>query len=138
MLPALLYLLLVDAMATTDYGSLLQTAFAATSVLSLAGLGLQRARLADNKEQLKESREEVAALRASREEDRKDWARDKAQLDDLKGKVAVLESVVTGEVHWQAIEDLLGAHHEEAVAFWSRGDATLEAILSELQKRPQK
>lgn len=92
-------------------GNLLALALAIVSIATLAGLGLQRGTVTNLREQLKDAREEIAALKTGRTEDR-------AATEVLKNDLSALQRVVTGEVHWLAIGHQMDDHHKAATEHW--------------------
>lgn len=109
-----------------DLGTLLSTALAVVALATAAGLGLMRGTVTNLREQLADTRASNAEMRQERAEDRAEIATLHTQLDAL-GKV------VTGEVHWLAISDLLDEHHGEARAYWTRAEGNAAEMLSTLR-----
>jgi uncharacterized protein HemX len=122
-------------------GDLLSIALAAISIATLAGLGFVRGRMTDLREQLRDSREETASLKASRADDRALIDQQKTELKACRTDLDALARVVTGEVHWVALSHHLDQHHEEARAHWIRSESNTERMIKALEElkggRPQ-
>lgn len=113
----------------TNLSDILSLALAIVAVSTLAGYGLLRGSVQNLREQLKDEREARSSLSA-----RHDALRTEAT--DLRGKVKVLESIVTGEVHWVALGDKLDEHHKEATEYWTKAgfqSTTQEQLLGEIR-----
>lgn len=54
----------------------------------------------------------------------------------LKAENDVLKSIVTGEVHWAALNDQLEAHHGQALTHWARVTQLLDKIVHVLEEKP--
>lgn len=137
-----------------DISGLLSTALAILSVATLAGLGLTRGQITSLREQLADSRAETAAIRTSRAEEQAEHEKERkdekhrreldqaahdaerhafeVKIDGLTSDLESLRRVVTGEVHWQTISDLLESHHQEAKAYWTRTEEREEKMLDEM------
>ena len=105
----------------------LNAALAIVSIATLAGLGLLRGTVTNLREQLNDERAHSKALKERRDEDA-------LKIQTLEADFAALQRVVTGEVHWVALGDLLNRHHEQAMEYWDKFESTLEEILEELAK----
>lgn len=81
---------------------------------------------------LRESNEDLRNRVGDIEKERADL---RADVADKDGRIRVLESVVTGEVHWAALTDQLEAHHKFAVERWDKTTETLAAIREALEQR---
>lgn len=95
-------------------GSVLQTAGVLVALLSAAGYGLQRGRVADLREQVSDANTRIDFLVSERADDKAMIAEQAAKIADqsatiatLTNDFAVLQRTVTGEVHWQAFADIL-------------------------------
>lgn len=104
-----------------DLGNLLSTASVIVALATFAGLALQRGIVTSLREQVGDQKTRIDSLTAERGEDKATIAR---QASDI----AALQRVVTGEVHWTAISDLLEHHHKAAQENWQRGESLLEEI----------
>lgn len=114
-------------------GDLLSIALAAISIATLAGLGFVRGRMTDLREQLKDSREETASLKAARVDDRALIDQQKNELKSCRTDLDALARVVTGEVHWVALGNHLDQHHEEARAHWVRSEQKTDRMIKALE-----
>lgn len=108
-------------------GDLLNTALGVVAIATLAGLGLLRGTVTNLRERLGDSREEVVDLTRKRDADQ-------ARITVLEADLAALTRVVTGEVHWVALEQKLDTHHEQAEAHWVKAEGLLEVIRDEVRK----
>lgn len=90
---------------------LLSTIFGAAALVAAALAGLTWGTV-------KTLREGGADLRSRVDDLEKEQARDKAKIAELESENAALGRLVTGEVHWTALTDLLNVHHSEARAHW--------------------
>lgn len=111
-----------------DLGGVLTTALSIVSLATLAGLGLLRGTVINLREQLKDARDEVAALRGSRVDDQ-------TKIAQLTADHDALTRVVTGEAHWVAIGQKLDEHHDEAKDHWATDERVLGEIRDELRGR---
>ena len=93
-------------------GDFLSIALTIVALATLAGYGLLRGNVQNLRDQLKDEREARSSLSIR-------FDAVKLENTDLAGKVKVLESIVTGEVHWVALGDKLDEHHLEAKGFWA-------------------
>jgi hypothetical protein len=115
-------------------GDLLTTALSVLSLATLAGLGLLRGTVVNLREQLKDSREETAALRATRADDQAERAEDHAKIARLSADLEAVGRVARGEAHWVAIGHQLEEHHEKATVHWERDEELLNRIVDELRR----
>jgi hypothetical protein len=104
-------------MSIDGLGGILTAALAIIAVSTLAGYGLLRGRVASLRDELKDERDARESLHGRHQETLRD-------LVDCQGKLKVLESVVTGEIHWVALGEKLDHHHNEAKTQW-----TAQAVL---------
>lgn len=124
------------ALLNGDLGDLLSLALAVVAISTLAGYGLLRGNVQNLRDQLKDEREARESLTGR-------FTEMKTENTDLRGKVKVLEGIVTGEVHWVALGSQLDHHHQEAKEYWTAAASRDEAqqgvlfeILSELRSHP--
>jgi hypothetical protein len=117
-----------------DFWNVVAAAAAVVSIATVAGFSLQRGRvvslredLSDARGKIEEQRDEIEDLKSGRVEDRTLIAK---QASDI----ITLQRVVTGEVHWQSISDLLDHHHKVAEEHWRNTESTLDLILQELRR----
>lgn len=96
-------------------GSFLNAAAVIVALFAAAGYGLQRGRVSNLREQLEDERKETSSLKEQRTE------RDR-QISDLQAVVRI----ATGEVHSQAILDLLEQHHSDSLRVASRSERASE------------
>lgn len=96
-----------------NLGDFLSVALTIVALATLAGYGLLRGNVQNLREQLKDEREARNSLQGRFDQQEKEKI-------DLAGKVRVLESIVTGEVHWVALGDKLDLHHDETKEFWTK------------------
>lgn len=91
-----------------DYGSLLQTAISVLAIAALAGVGFQRGKVNNLRENLKDARDELVD---------KDRRLTECESESTKhaADLAALSRVVTGEAHWVALGSQLTDHHEESM-----------------------
>lgn len=111
-----------------DVMRLITLGLAIVTLATAAGLGLQRGRITSLREQLTDSRAEVADI------DRR-LGTEKARGDQLTTDLAALGRVVTGEAHWVAIGEQLDTHHQAATTHWNRDEQILSEIRDRLPKR---
>ena len=106
----------------TDLSSLLTAVFGVTTIIAagLAGLvyGGQRT-----------LRDSNTDLRCRVNDLEKERIEDKAAIAELKTENKALASVVTGEVHWHALTELLSMHHTEARQHWEKERALLRILV---------
>lgn len=107
------------------YWDLLSTASVIVALATFAGLALQRGIVVNLREQLTDARAEIEGLKTKR-------AEDKTKIHDLEAVV----KIATGEVHWQAISDVLEHHHKTAEDHWKTERALLDEI-RDILRRPQ-
>lgn len=107
-------------------GQLLSVASILIAVATFVGLGLQRGIVISLREQTGDYEKRIAFLEAER-------TRDQATINQQRGDLAAMQRVVTGEVQWQAISDLLDHHHKRAEEQWRRHEALLVEIRDELR-----
>ena len=110
-----------------ELGSLLSTGLAVVSIATLTGLGLLRGTVTNLREQLGDARGEIKSLKDGREEMRGENA-------ELRAEVGALRRIVTGEVHWVALDEKLDEHHTEATTHWTKAEGLLEEIRDELRR----
>ena len=113
----------------SDVSQVLSIALGVVALSSLAGYGLLRGNVQNLREQLKDEREARASLSTR-------FTEVQREAVDLRGKVKVLESIVTGEVHWVALGDKLDTHHKEATEYWAKAGfqaTTQEHLLEEIR-----
>jgi septal ring factor EnvC (AmiA/AmiB activator) len=121
-----------------DFVGILNAAAVLVALLSAAFVGLQRGRLTNLRDQLDDERKESTSLRDQRDERDRQITELKAARSEDKTRIKDLETVVkiaTGEVHWQAISDLLDHHHATDQRHWEHNDDLLEQILEILVRR---
>lgn len=117
-----------------DIWNVVAAAAAVVAIATVAGLGLQRGYTITLREQLGSAREQIEAQRTELNEMKQERSKDKAAIDRHRNDIATLQRVVTGEVHWQAISELLDFHHQSAESHATRIETTLGSILEELRK----
>lgn len=115
-----------------DFWNVVAAAAAVVAIATVAGLGLQRGVTSGLRESLAESRAKIEEQRGEIDDLKKDRADDRALIAQLNSDLAVLRPLVTGEIHWQAISDMLEHHHETAEKHWATVEGTLGAISSKL------
>lgn len=111
-----------------DWGQVLGAAAVLMTLLSTGYVGMQRGRIVNLREQVDDERRRVDSLKAER-------ADLQASVQTLSSEMAALRGVVTGEVHWTSINDLLEHHHQLAEQHWSRAETTLNRLLDKLEQR---
>lgn len=102
-------------------GNLLSTASVIVALATFAGLALQRGIVTSLREQVGDYKGRVEFLETERTED-------KSTITRQASDIAALQRIVTGEVHWTSISDLLEHHHKAAQENWRRGEELLEEI----------
>lgn len=117
-----------------DIWNVITAAAAIVSIATVAGLSLQRGRvvalrgdLSDARGKIEEQRGEIDDLKVQREADR-------TLIERQRSDIQLLQRMVTGEAHWQAISDLLDHHHEQAEDHWKNTEQSLDDILAELRR----
>lgn len=103
------------------FWNLLSAASVLVALATFVGLALQRGVLTSVREQNGDYEKRIKFL-----EDQRD--RDKQTIKDQTNDIASLQRIVTGEVQWQAISDLLEHHHKDAVQHWTRAEELLVGI----------
>jgi hypothetical protein len=102
----------------------LSTVFAVTTLIATGLSGLTWGLVRTLRDAAGDLRARVQDLEDERAEDAKAAAVERAEnakeIARLSSENVTLRSLVTGEVHWQAIADLLDHHHAEAKAVWER------------------
>lgn len=86
-------------------GGLLQTAGVLVGLLSAAGFGWQRGRVADLRTQVSDANTRIDFLVSERADDKALIAEQATTIANLTSDFAVLQRTVTGQVHWQVISD---------------------------------
>lgn len=113
----------------SSFSDFLSIALAIVALATLAGYGLLRGNVQNLRDQLKDEREARASLSTRFEDSRRENI-------DLISKVKVLESIVTGEVHWVALGQQLDEHHVDTKSFWERSEKQMthqEHLLKEIR-----
>lgn len=109
-----------------DIWQVLQAASVIIALGSFAGLALQRGIVVGLREQVGDQKTRIDFLENGRTEDKATIAR---QTSDI----AALQRVVTGEVHWTAISDLLDHHHKAATENWREAHSLLTEIRDDVR-----
>lgn len=109
-----------------DIWQVLQAASVIIALGSFAGLALQRGIVVGLREQVGDSKTRIEFLEKER-------AEDKALIASQTSDIAALQRVVTGEVHWVAINDLLDHHHKAAVDNWREAHSLLTDIRDDVR-----
>lgn len=117
-----------------DFWNVVAAAAAIVAITTVAGLGLQRGYTVSLREQLGSAREQIDAQRTEIDELKRGRVGDAATIERQGNDIAVLQRVVTGEVHWQAISDLLDHHHDLAEQHWVNTEQTMTQILETLRR----
>lgn len=99
----------------------LSTVFAVTTLIATGLSGLTWGLVRTLRDAAGDLRARVKDLEVSRADDAKEMAK-------MAAENATLRSLVTGEVHWQAIADLLDHHHTEAQQVWNKVLPALQHI----------
>lgn len=110
-----------------DWGQVLGAAAVLMTLLSTGYVGMQRGRIVNLREQVVDERRRVDSLKAERSDLQ-------ANIQTLSSEMAALRGVVTGEVHWNSISDLLEHHHTLAEQHWTRAEATLTRLLNKFDQ----
>lgn len=110
-----------------DIWQVLQAASVIIALGSFAGLALQRGVVVGLREQVGDSKTRIEFLEKERTED-------KTLIATQSSDIAALQKVVTGEVHWLAISDLLEHHHRDSVEHWR----DTKHLLTEIRDRDLK
>lgn len=108
-------------------GDLLSSAAVVLALGSAAWVGLQRGDRTNLREQLVDARSQITSLKEERTEDKAVIARQASDIDALR-------RVVTGEVHWQAISEVLDDHHTSAQEHWRADEELLAKILEAVRR----
>jgi len=108
-----------------SFRELLSTASVVIALATFAGLALQRTFVVNLRERNKDLAEERDDLKVKQ-------AESKIRIADLEAVV----KIATGEVHWQAISDILEHHHKTAEDHWKLERAALDEI-REILRRPE-
>lgn len=108
-------------------GDLLSTVAVVMALCSAAWVGLKGADRKNLREQLDDSRKQITSLKEERTEHAAVMARQASDIDALR-------RVVTGEVHWQAISEVLDDHHSSAQMHWLKDEDLLEKILDAVRR----
>lgn len=109
-------------------GELLSTASVIVALATFAGLALQRGVVTSLREQNNDYERRIVFLEAA-------GARDQLTIAGQVSDLSALQRIVTGEVQWQAISDLLDHHHKAAQEQWRRHEELLEQIRDLLGRR---
>lgn len=117
-----------------DFWNVIAAAAAIVSIATVAGFGLQRGRVTAVRTDLGEAYKKIEAQRGEIDDLKQDRAEDRTLITQQANDIRVLQSVVTGEVHWQAISDLLDHHHAEAQQHWTTAEAVLTEIRDTLRR----
>jgi hypothetical protein len=117
-----------------DFWNVVAAAAAIVAIATVAGLGLQRGYTISLREQLGSAREEIEAQRGQIEVMKQERAEDRTLIAKQASDITTLQRVVTGEVHWQAISDLLDHHHAESQQHWVKAEQVLTEIRDYLRR----
>lgn len=110
-----------------DLTSLITAALGIITLSTAAGLGLMRGTMTNLREQLADTRASNAEMRVERTEDR-------ALIEKQKAELEALSKIVTGEIHWRAMSDLLDDHHKAAREYWQRAEGRDREMLAALRQ----
>lgn len=110
-----------------DVWQILQAASVITALGSFAYLALQRGIVVGLREQVGDQKTRIEFLEGERTED-------KATINRQASDIAALQRVVTGEVHWTAMGDLLEHHHQTATENWRDAKALLTEIRDDVRR----
>ncbi len=115
-------------------GDTLSAALAIVAIATLAGLGLLRGTVTNLREQLKDEREARTADRQQKADDDIENARYRADVEaklaSQDTEITALRRIVTGEIHWVAIEQRL----EDAIAMLMSFGKRLEEALGVVRR----
>jgi hypothetical protein len=111
-----------------DFSGVLQAASVIVALATFAGLALQRGVVTSVREQNADYERRIVFLEAA-------GARDQATIAQQSADLAALQRIVTGEVQWQAISDLLDHHHKAAQEQWVRHTELLVQIRDSLGRQ---
>lgn len=133
----------INALAVVgNFWDLLSTASVVIALALAAGLGLQRSVVITLRETRDDALTEAELMKNQRDEARQEVkAKDLALaakdvlLQQKDSEITLLARTVTGEVHWQAISEMLDHHHETAEVHWKRVEVLCADLLAELQRR---
>lgn len=117
-----------------DVWNIIAAAAAIVSIATVAGYSLQRGRVISLREDVSDARAKIEEQRGEIDDLKGDRATDRATIGRQASDIAVLQRVVTGEVHWQAISEMLDHHHDTAEKHWSSTEENLREILEELRR----
>jgi hypothetical protein len=109
-----------------DIAQIVQTASFVIAIAGLAAIALQRGITTSLREQVGDSKGRIEFLERER-------ADDKALITQQAADIAALKRVVTGEVHWTSISDLLDHHHKLSIEHQRRTEQLLEQIRDEVR-----
>lgn len=115
--------------ALGDYGGYLTTAFGIALLLVAAWIGVRAGTEKTLRQQRDDALTDNDALRKSRDDRDDEIAQLREELAQAKARIDILQSVVTGEVHWGAISDVLEGHVRE----FHQHREYVEAALSEMR-----
>lgn len=96
-----------------DLGALLTTVFGITTVIAAGLAGL----VYGGQKTLRESNSDLRSRVTDLEKERSEL---KAEVAEVKADNASLSRLVTGEVHWQALTEMLEGHHQDAKKNWQK------------------
>jgi chromosome segregation ATPase len=117
-----------------DFWNVVSAAAAVVSIATVAGFSLQRGRVVSLRADLGDARGKIAEQRDEIDDLRSDRETDRQTISQQSSDIALLQRMVTGEAHWQAISDVLDHHHQSAERHWSGTQSSLDAILEELRR----
>ena len=109
-----------------DWGTILPATLTVVLVVTAGLLGLQQGTvrtLRDSNQDLRNRRDDLEKENLGLE----------TRVSKLAAENDVLKSIVTGEVHWAALNDQLEEHHKQAVDYWDRTGHLLRKIIEVLE-----
>lgn len=110
------------------FGDLLSTAISILAIAALAGVGLQRGKVSNLRDSLKDAREEIADKDRRLSEAERLRELDATTIAKNTSDIAALTRVVTGETYLVALTHQLEDHHTQAMEGVGRIIATLERL----------